>query len=89
MKYNKESKIYNSSLSIAGIRGTLANKLNNSEIKGKFFGKTGTLANVFAISGYLYKKNGPITVSIIQNSSNISPNKVFKFLNDLYYLEDC
>ena len=89
MKYNKNFEIYNSSLSITGIRGTLANKLNNSEVKGKFFGKTGTLSNVFAISGYLYKKDGPITVSIIQNSSNISPNKVFKFLNNLYYLEDC
>ena len=89
MKFNYKFNSYNSSLSIIGIRGTLAKRLKNNDIKGKFFGKTGTLSNVFALSGYLYKDNGPITISIIQNSSRISPNKVFKFLSDIYLLKTC
>ena len=59
-----------SSLSIIGVRGTLANRFQGSELEGKFFGKTGTLSNVFALSGYLYKENKPVIVSIIQKWNN-------------------
>ena len=47
--------------SVIGVRGTLANRFKNTEISGKFFGKTGTLSNVFAL---LVKcSNGPKGVS--------------------------
>ena len=71
MKYSKNFSTFHSSLSIIGVRGTLANIFPNSELQGKFFGKTGTLSNVFALSGYLYKDNKPLVISIIQNSENI------------------
>ena len=85
----KDFKVYQSTLSISGVRGTLAKRFVNSELSGKFFGKTGTLSNVFALSGFLYKNEKPIIISIIQNSNKIDKEKAFKLLRDLYYLKSC
>ena len=89
MRYFNDFKAYQSTLSITGVRGTLAKRFVNSELSGKFFGKTGTLSNVFALSGFLYKNEKPIIVSIIQNSNKIDKEKAFKLLRDLYYLKSC
>ncbi len=89
MKYFNDFKAYQSTLSITGVRGTLAKRFVNSELSGKFFGKTGTLSNVFALSGFLYKNEKPIIISIIQNSNKIDKEKAFKLLRDLYYLKSC
>ncbi len=89
MRYFNDFKAYQSTLSITGVRGTLAKRFVNSELSGKFFGKTGTLSNVFALSGFLYKSDKPIIVSIIQNSNKIDKEKAFKLLRDLYYLKSC
>jgi len=89
MRYSNNFQAYQSTLSITGVRGTLAKRFVNSELSGKFFGKTGTLSNVFALSGFLYKNEKPIIVSIIQNSNNIDKEKAFKLLRDLYYLKSC
>ena len=89
MQYSKDFNTYQSSLSIIGLRGTLANRFKNTELQGKFFGKTGTLSNVFALSGYLYKGDKPHIVSIIQNSKNIDRDKSFNLLKNIYKLERC
>ncbi len=89
MRYFNDFKAYQSTLSITGVRGTLAKRFVNSELSGKFFGKTGTLSNVFALSGFLYKNEKPIIISIIQNSNKIDKEKAFRLLNDLYYLKSC
>ncbi|MDA9701352.1 D-alanyl-D-alanine carboxypeptidase [Prochlorococcus sp. AH-736-L23] len=89
MRYFNNFKAYQSTLSITGVRGTLAKRFVNSELSGKFFGKTGTLSNVFALSGFLYKNEKPIIISIIQNSNKIDKEKAFKLLSDLYYLKSC
>ena len=89
MRYSNDFQAYQSTLSIMGVRGTLAKRFVNSELSGKFFGKTGTLSNVFALSGFLYKNEKPIIISIIQNSNKIDKEKAFKLLRDLYYLKSC
>ena len=89
MRYFNNFKAYQSTLSITGVRGTLAKRFVNSELSGKFFGKTGTLSNVFALSGFLYKNDKPIIISIIQNSNKIDKEKAFKLIRDLYYLKSC
>ncbi len=89
MKYSKDFKAYQSTLSIMGVRGTLGKRLVYSELSGKFFGKTGTLSNVFALSGYLYKNEKPIILSIIQNSNDIDKEKAFNLLREIYYLKPC
>ncbi|MBK16936.1 MAG: D-alanyl-D-alanine carboxypeptidase [Prochlorococcus sp. SP3034] len=89
MRFSKNFEFYNSSLSIISKRGTLSNKMKNSSVSGRFFGKTGTLSNVFALSGYLYKDNEVLSISIIQNSENVDINIFFKLLDDIYKLKKC
>tara|TARA_Y100001933_G_scaffold2953_1_gene2737 strand:+ start:106 stop:1329 length:1224 start_codon:yes stop_codon:yes gene_type:complete len=89
MKFNNKFEFYASTLSVMGMRGTLAKSGVNNELKGKFFGKTGTLSNVFSLSGYLNKKNKIYSVSIIQNSNFIDKNRIFNFLSDLNEIEEC
>ena len=89
MKFNNNYEFYTSTLSIMGMRGTLANSLLNSNIKGKFFGKTGTLSNVFSLSGYFRKEDKIYSISIIQNSKVIDKNKIYNLLNELYEIEEC
>ena len=89
MRYSNNFQAYQSTLAIMGVRGTLARRFVNSELSGKFFGKTGTLSNVFALSGFLYKNEKPIIVSIIQNSKNIDKEKAFNLLRDVYHLKSC
>ena len=89
MRYSNDFKAYQSTLSIMGVRGTLSKRFVNSELSGKFFGKTGTLSNVFALSGFLYKDEKPMIISIIQNSQNIDKEKAFKLLREVYYMKSC
>ena len=89
MRYSNDFKAYQSTLSIMGVRGTLGKRFIYSDLSGKFFGKTGTLSNVFALSGYLYKDEKPIMLSIIQNSKDIDKEKAFNLLREIYYLKSC
>ncbi len=89
MRYSRDFQFYKSSLSILGTRGTLSNRMKYSKVANRFFGKTGTLSNVFALSGYLYKNDEIIAISIIQNSSNVDIDKTFKLINDIYKLKKC
>ena len=89
MRYSKQFEFFNSSLSLMGERGTLSNRKKNTELSGRFFGKTGTLSNVFALSGYLYKDNDMLSLSVIQNSRNIDTYKTFELIHNIYKLEKC
>jgi len=89
MRYFNDFKAYQSTLSITGVRGTLAKRFVHSELSGKFFGKTGTFSNVFELSGFLFKIDMPLFISIIQNANKIDKEKDFILLLDLYYLRSC
>ena len=59
---------YRASLPIGGIDGTLENRFTQPPLKGKVFAKTGTLAEVHALSGYLTAASGRTLVfSILCN----------------------
>ncbi len=67
MANSPEATVYRNSLSLAGENGTLRSRLKN--IPGNFWGKTGTLRGVVALSGYLDIPNyDPLVVSIIVNN---------------------
>jgi D-alanyl-D-alanine carboxypeptidase/D-alanyl-D-alanine-endopeptidase (penicillin-binding protein 4) len=53
---------------IAGIDGTLAGRFKDSPLRGKLFGKTGTLMEVTTLSGYLTAASGKtLAFSILVN----------------------
>ena len=69
------SAYYQSSMAIAGRRGTLRNLYRGTSLDGRFRGKTGTISGVRSISGYLQTVDGPRYVSMISNGSG-RPNTV-------------
>lgn len=59
-------EVFKSTLSVSGKDGTLEKRLNHGGLRGKFFGKTGTLRGVTALSGFLQTSSGKdLIVSII------------------------
>ncbi len=65
---------YLASMAVAGKRGTLRNLYVGTPLQGKFYGKTGTISGVRAISGVLVTTEGPRYVSAISNGAS-SPNE--------------
>jgi D-alanyl-D-alanine carboxypeptidase/D-alanyl-D-alanine-endopeptidase (penicillin-binding protein 4) len=59
---------FRATLPIAGVDGTLGGRFTQSPVKGKLLAKTGTLAEVNALSGYLTAASGrTLIVSILIN----------------------
>jgi len=73
MDQHPYSRAYLASMAVAGQRGTLRNLYAGTPLAGKFFGKTGTISGVRAISGVLVTSDGPRYVSAISNGAS-SPN---------------
>lgn len=61
-------EMYRASLPVGGVDGTLSNRFTQPPLKGKVFAKTGSLAEVHALSGYLTAASGRTLVfSILCN----------------------
>jgi D-alanyl-D-alanine carboxypeptidase/D-alanyl-D-alanine-endopeptidase (penicillin-binding protein 4) len=59
---------WRATLPIAGVDGTLAGRFKNSPLKGKLWGKTGTLGEANALAGYLTAASGKtLAFSIMVN----------------------
>ena len=75
MEQHPFGRNYLASMAVAGQRGTLRNLYNGSSLQGQFYGKTGTLTGVRAISGVLLTGDGPRYVSAIGIGAG-NPNTV-------------
>jgi D-alanyl-D-alanine carboxypeptidase/D-alanyl-D-alanine-endopeptidase (penicillin-binding protein 4) len=63
-----DADIYRSSLPLAGVSGSLKNRLKNTIVQGKLQAKTGGMTGVYSLSGYLEVTNyQPLIFSIILN----------------------
>ncbi len=72
LEYNRQApwgQLYRAALPTPGLRGsTLSNRL--AGLEGKVFAKTGTIANVASLSGYVITRSGrELTFSIMVNGS--------------------
>lgn len=67
----KGKEVFFASLPVAGVSGTLRNRLRNTTVKGTVRAKTGTLKGVRALSGYMeHPEYGTLVFSIITNQPN-------------------
>jgi D-alanyl-D-alanine carboxypeptidase/D-alanyl-D-alanine-endopeptidase (penicillin-binding protein 4) len=74
--FSPESKIFSDSLSVAGQDGTLNDRFPNSPLRGRVFGKTGTVNGVSCLSGYLNAQDGHVyAFSILMNKSYAGAGK--------------
>lgn len=75
---------YRATLPIAGIDGTLSLRFLQSPMKGKIFAKTGTLAEVNSLSGYLTAASGKtLAFSILCNGRRPSSDAERKAIDHL------
>ena len=65
---------FEASLPVAGRDGTLANQFKGTPAEGRVLAKTGSMANVRALSGYATTVAGePLVFSIIANNFSAAP----------------
>ncbi|HEX2982381.1 MAG TPA: D-alanyl-D-alanine carboxypeptidase/D-alanyl-D-alanine-endopeptidase [Ignavibacteriales bacterium] len=83
MYSNRElfNDFYNS-LSVAGVDGTLADRLNGTYAENNLHGKTGTLRGVSALSGYLQSRSGEVYIVSIIFEFNRGSTYKFKGIED-------
>ncbi|GAB4237643.1 MAG: D-alanyl-D-alanine carboxypeptidase/D-alanyl-D-alanine-endopeptidase [Stanieria sp.] len=87
MMKTSEADVYRSSLAVAGINGTLANRFQNTSVQNNFQGKTGTLSGIAALSGYLEVKDyQPLVISIIVNNSNLDNSTLRQAIDKIVLL---
>ena len=71
MYHAKGNEVFLASLPVAGISGTLKNRMRHTTAEGAVRAKTGTLKGVKALSGYLNSPEyGVVVFSIITNQAN-------------------
>ena len=86
MHQSKHSELWHQSMACAGQEGTLSDTSKNLLPQKRFWGKTGTLRDARALSGYYRKQNGEIViVSVLQNQANCSKfsESVIKLLREI------
>jgi serine-type D-Ala-D-Ala carboxypeptidase/endopeptidase (penicillin-binding protein 4) len=65
-------EVYRASLPIAGIDGTLSERMKNTAAEGHIFAKTGTVEHVVALSGYATTAQGAhLIFSILGNNNSL------------------
>jgi serine-type D-Ala-D-Ala carboxypeptidase/endopeptidase (penicillin-binding protein 4) len=64
--------VFRSTLPIAGVSGTLAERMKGTPLEGRVWAKTGTLSNIRGLSGYLLTRLGePIVFSMMTNNFQV------------------
>lgn len=86
MALQPEAQVFRQSLAIAGQSGTLKNRFVNTPAKGIVAAKTGTIAGVVSLSGYVNAPNySPLVFGVIVNSGN-SASTVRAAIDDIVVL---
>lgn len=69
MRNHPDFEHFKNSLSISGVDGSLKNRFNKLEMRGKLYGKTGYVSGVRSLSGYLEASSGQTLVfSVVTNN---------------------
>jgi len=75
---------FRDTLPIAGVDGSLADRLRGTLAQGKVFGKTGALGGVKTLSGYATTRHGDqVAFAILTNNFNAPSRKVTDAIDDI------
>lgn len=79
MYYSPKREVFHASLPVAGMSGTLINRMRATPAQGTVYAKTGTLTGVRALSGYIHHPYyGVLVFSIIANNPKQSGKALVK-----------
>ena len=84
MANRPEAAVYQASLPVAGVSGTLRDRFQNTPAQGKLWAKTGSLSGVAALSGYLKPTHyPPLVFSVIVNQSDQPASVLRRQMDDI------
>ncbi|WP_013324064.1 D-alanyl-D-alanine carboxypeptidase/D-alanyl-D-alanine endopeptidase [Gloeothece verrucosa] len=93
MYYSPQKDVFYGSLPVAGVSGTLRNRMRQTAAQGAVFAKTGTLSGVRALSGYMnHPQYGMLVFSIVANypfESRALVSSIDKIVLQLSMLTPC
>jgi D-alanyl-D-alanine carboxypeptidase/D-alanyl-D-alanine-endopeptidase (penicillin-binding protein 4) len=84
MYKSRDFELYRQSLPIAGVDGTLRNRMKNTAAQRRVIAKTGSITGISALSGYLTASNGHylafsiMVQNFVDRSSFVSVNYIDK-----------
>jgi D-alanyl-D-alanine carboxypeptidase/D-alanyl-D-alanine-endopeptidase (penicillin-binding protein 4) len=82
-----EGKMYRDSLPIAGVSGTLKNRLKGTAAEGLVRAKTGSMTSVISLSGYVNPPNySPLAFSIILDRHDRRTAEMTKVIDEIVVL---
>jgi D-alanyl-D-alanine carboxypeptidase/D-alanyl-D-alanine-endopeptidase (penicillin-binding protein 4) len=84
MYFAPGNDLFHASLPIAGMSGTLRNRMRQTPAQGRVHAKTGTLQGVRALSGYLdHPQYGTLVFSIIANNPSQSGTALVRAIDSI------
>lgn len=84
MYYSPERDVFYASLPVAGVSGTLRNRMRKTPAQGTVRAKTGTLRGVRALSGYIeHPQYGILIFSILANNPYISGSSLVSSIDKI------
>lgn len=87
MAKTPQARVYQDSLPVAGVSGTLKNRFRNTMAQGNIQAKTGSMSGVSALSGYLDVPGyQPLVFSIIVNQSEQSLTTLRQGIDEIVLL---
>ena len=94
MAQSPYASVYRDSLAIAGVSGTLRNRLRESPAAGRLYGKSGAISRNFALAGYLQPEEAPpLVFSLFLNNINESGRVARPIIDEIvlhiFALESC
>ncbi|MFI5280194.1 MAG: D-alanyl-D-alanine carboxypeptidase/D-alanyl-D-alanine-endopeptidase [Gemmatimonadales bacterium] len=78
MRAHPRSELFREAMAVGGSSGTLRYRYRSNALQGRVVAKTGSIANVTTLSGYLETPAGPWTFSIQLNNHTLSTRDVQK-----------
>lgn len=82
MRSSKHAQVFIDSLPVAGVDGTLAYRMRGTAAEGNVRAKTGTLAKVVSLSGYVSTKSGEPLVFAIMFNNQLCPKSAATAVED-------
>jgi len=82
LRQMRDDKTFVDSLPIAGVDGTLRNRMKNSEAKGNVSAKTGAMSGVCALSGYVHRADGRRVIFSLLINNHVSSAQQVRAVQD-------
>ncbi|MGB5596848.1 MAG: D-alanyl-D-alanine carboxypeptidase [Crocosphaera sp.] len=84
MYYTPARDMFYASLPVAGVTGTLRNRMKSTAAQGTVHAKTGTLRGVRALSGYMnHPYFGMVVFSVLANNPNVSGSALISSIDKI------